>query len=385
MIAYNENWLDALLIKNAARQWYGKGLLSDEQWQLIQDRHSSNFYSPNVFIRIGLAVFCLILLLAVVGLAFWFTEPDTDNSVAMLSFIWGVIWIMLLEFWAIGTARHYGSGIDDMLLYAGTWLMIGSWWSVLPYDTEPLIYCCITWPFLVAGAIRYLDRLMMAAAFCCSLLIVLLLVNKIPKVALYLLPFAGMVFSSAAWWFARSGQKRHTWRHWSSGLMEVEFLALISFYASGNYWVVQQAALEGFGLEQAPLAWFFWVFTFTVPALYIFMGLRHKDRLRLDVGLGCVAAMVFTYRYYFHVMPLAWAAAIGGAVLLAIAYFSIRHLRKNAGAYTYEADPEAKSLFQEAEVQIIAQTVGGQTTATPVKKDTFGGGQFGGGGASGEF
>lgn len=31
MIAYNENWLDALLIKNAARQWYGKGLLSDEQ------------------------------------------------------------------------------------------------------------------------------------------------------------------------------------------------------------------------------------------------------------------------------------------------------------------------------------------------------------------
>ena len=130
------------------------------------------------------------------------------------------------------------------------------------------------------------------------------------------------------------------------------------------------------------MAWFFWTFTFAVPALYIWGGLRQKDRLLLDVGLGCLAAVVLTYRYYFHVLPLAWAAAIGGAVLLAIAYFSIRYLRKNAGAYTYEAGAE-KSLFQEVEVQVIAQTMGGQTT--PVQKDTFGGGQFGGGGASGEF
>ena len=384
MIAYNQEWLDALLTKDAAREWHKKGLLSDEKWQTIQERRPSNFYSPNVFIRIGLAIFCMILLFAALGLAFMFMTPDSSTGAALFSFFWGAVWIVLLESWAIRSARHFGSGIDDMLLYAGASLMIGSLWNLLPYDSEPLIYCCIAWPFLLAASIRYGDRLAAAATYCCALLIVLLVVNKIPKLALYLLPFAGMAFSAAAWFFARNGQKRYHWRHWSGGLAVVELLALVSFYAGGNYWVVQQAGLELFGLEQAPLAWFFWAFTFSVPALYIFLGLRRKDRFMLDVGLACVAAMVFTYRYYFHVMPLAWAAAIGGAVLLATAYFSIRYLRNHAGAYTYDPGAE-KSLLQEAEVQVIAHTVGGQTTAVPVKKDTFGGGQFGGGGASGEF
>jgi len=70
--------------------------------------------------------------------------------------------------------------------------------------------------------------------------------------------------------------------------------------------------------------------------------------------------------------------------LLATAYFSIRYLRKNEGTYTYDAGAK-KSLYQELEEQVIEQTIAGQTVAAPVKKDTFGGGQFGGGGASGEF
>lgn len=383
MIAYNQDWLDALQTRDAAGQWHEKGLLSDEQWQAIQDRHPSNFYSPNVFIRIGLAVFCWILLAAALGLAFLFMEPDSSEGAAMLSIFLGIIWIVLLETWAIRSKGHLGSGIDDMLLYAGASIIIGSLWSLLSYDTEPLVYSFIALPFLVAGSIRYIDRLGAAATYCCALLIVLLLVNEIPQLALYLLPFTGMLFSAAAWLFARNGQKRYAWRHWAGGLMVVELLALVSFYASGNYWMVHQAGLGLFGLEQAPMAWFFWTFTFGVPVLYIVWGLRRKDRFMLDVGLGCVAAGVFTYRYYFHVMPLAWAASIGGAILLAVAYFSIRYLRKNAGAYTYEAGTEKKSLLQEMEVQVIAQTVGGQST--PVKKDTFGGGQFGGSGASGEF
>lgn len=384
MIAYDKNGLDALLIKDTARQWHEKGLLSDEKWQNIRERHPPPFYSPNVFIRIGLAVFCLILLIAAMGLAFMFVEPNSMNGAALFSIFWGVICIFLLEIWAIQSARHFGSGIDDMLLYAGVWTIIGSLWSFLDYDTDPLVYTGLAWPFLLAGSIRYADRMMTAAAYCCSLLIVLLLVHKIPKLSLYLMPFAGMAFSAAAWFFARNGQERYAWRHWHGGLAIVEWLALITFYAAGNYWVVQQAGLAFFELEQAPLAWFFWLFTFAVPALYLFMGLRRKDRLMLDAGLGAVAAMVFTYRYYFHVMPLAWAAAIGGAILLAVSYFSIRYLRKHTTGYTYDAD-DKKSLLQEAEVQVIAQTVGHQTTATPAQKDIMGGGQFGGGGAGSEF
>jgi len=384
MIAYNTAWLDALLTKETAQEWHQKRLLSAEKWNTIQERNPANFYSPNVFVRIGLAIFCLILLMAVMGLAALISEPDSETGFSAFCFFWGVVWVVVLEFWSIRSARHRGSGIDDILLYTSTCMFLTSICSPLHYSTSMLTYCLIAWPFLAAGSIRYADRLMAAAAFVCSLLIVLLIVKDIPRVALYLLPFAGMLFSAGGWFFARQGQKRWEWRHWHNSLLVVELLSLLTFCASGNFWVVQQAGADLFGLEQVPMAGFFWMFTFMIPAIYISGGLLHKERHLLDMGLAAVAAALFTFRYYFHVMPLAWAAVIGGAVLFASAYLAIRYLRRNEGAYTYEAHAET-SLLQEVEQQLFEQGIGAQNPPVSRQKESFGGGEFGGGGAGEEF
>lgn len=384
MIAYNREGLDALLTRDAAREWHKKGLLSDEKWKAIEAKYPSNFYSPNVFVRIGLALFSFILLIAAMGLTGLLGDLGSEASLAIFCFFWGLICLGVLEFRIIRAGRHLGSGIDDMLLYFGIGCFITCFCVSLDYTTPTLVYQMIAWPFLVLGAVRYLDRLAAAAAFVCSLLIVLLVVKEIPTLALLLLPFSGMAFSAGAYFFARSGQKRYEWRHWHGVLTIVEMLALLTFYASGNYWVVQQAGFELYQLEQAPMAWFFWAFTFLVPLVYIVQGLRAKDRHLLDVGLGCIGVAVFTFRYYFHVLPLTWAAVIGGAVFFATAYFSIRYLRQHEGAFTYEEDSET-SILQEIEQQLIEQTIANQPGPKPERQDGFGGGQFGGGGASGEF
>ena len=384
MIAYNQAWLDALIAKENARKWHLKGLISDEKWKAVQEGNISNFRSHNVFVRIGLGLFCFVLLVAAMGLAAMIFIPDSDTGFALFSIFWGIVWIVLLELWSIQSSRHHGSGIDDMLLYFGAGSIIFGSCSLLNYSQPMLVYYCLALPFLVAGSIRYLDRLMALASFLCALFIVLSLVKDIPRLALYLLPFAGMLFSAGAYFFARHGQRQYAWRHWHGQLMLVELLALATFYASGNYWVIQQAGVEFFQLEQVPIAWFFWLFTFLVPAAYIYWGLRRKDRHLLDIGIGCIAAAVFTFRYYFHVMSLAWASVIGGAILFATAYFSIQYLRKNEGTYTYAEDSDT-SILQEIEEQFIEQGIANQPGATPDKKDSFGGGQFGGGGASGEF
>lgn len=384
MIAYPIQWLDALLTREAAREWQTRGLLTGGQGQAIQEAYPTNFYSPNVFVRIGLAIFCQILLFAVMGLVAMFIEPDTTTGFALFSLFWGVVWINVLEHWAIRKSRHYGSGIDDVLLYVGLAAIITGLCNLLPDTAGELAYCCLAWPFLVAGSIRYLDRLVAAAAFVCSLLIVLLSVKEIPVAAIYLLPFAGMLFAAGAYVYARHKQRDYAQRHWYGVLGVVEILALVTFYASGNYWVVQDVGSELFQIEQVPLGWFFWSFTYAVPLLYIYLGLRRKDRLLLDIGLACVAVAVFTFRYYFHILPLAWAATLAGAFLFMLAYFSIRYLRKNAGAYTYESGAE-KSLLQEIEEQLIEQTIASQPTPAPARQESFGGGQFGGGGAGQDF
>ena len=226
---------------------------------------------------------------------------------------------------------------------------------------------------------------MAAATFFCALMIVLWIVKEVPDLALYLLPFSGMLFATVLYITARTGQKRHDWRHWHAQLMVVEILSLLLFYASGNYWVVQQTGADWFHLEQVPITGFFWTFTILVPVAYILLGLLKKDRILLDIGLACVAMAVFTFRFYFHVFPLAWTAVISGAALFALSYFSIRYLRTNANKFSYEADRDA-TLLQEIEQQLIEQTISSQNPPNaPEKRDSFGGGAFGGSGAGGDF
>ncbi|NUO00280.1 MAG: hypothetical protein HUU01_06650 [Saprospiraceae bacterium] len=385
MIAYNRNWLDALHTKDAAHSWYKNGLLSAERWEALKAQKPAPFYSPNLFIRIGLGIFCMILMYAAMGLLALTGMLDSESRITAFSLFWAVIWIVLLEFWIIRSLRHYGSGLDDMMLYVATITLIGGLYYALPFDSSPLTYCLIAWPFLVAGSIRYLDRLMAAAAFGFSLLIVLLTIHdKIPALALYLLPFSGMLFSAMVWLWARKVQKRITLRYWHGLFAVIELLCLPAFYASGNYWVVQQAGADFFNLPQPPIGWFFWSFTFGVPVLYLALGLRLKDRLLLDIGIVAVAVSVFTFRYYHHVLPLAWACTIFGGILFVAAYLSISYLRKKPGAFTYEQGTEAE-LLQEIEEQLIEQLIVTPSVKPEAPKETFGGGDFGGGGAGGEY
>ena len=124
MIAYNREELDALRTRQTAREWHDKGLLSAARWEAVVERNPVNFYSPNVFVRIGLAIFCLILLIAAAGLLMVFLEPNTDEGLAVFGLFFGAACLALLEGWIIAQARHYGSGIDDMLLYVGAGAII---------------------------------------------------------------------------------------------------------------------------------------------------------------------------------------------------------------------------------------------------------------------
>lgn len=385
MIAYDLNRLDALRMRETALEWRQKGLLSEEKWQALEKHYQPGFYTPNVFVRIGLGIFTYILAMASMGMGWMVADAPSDEGTAILCFLLGILTFFMLERWAIRQANHFGSGVDDMLLYIGVGFFLASIYLLLPYNSDLFLYLLIALPFLLLGSLRYLDRLMAIGAFLCLCWMLLLVVKDLPRIAVFVLPFSAMLFSAGIYLAVRKGQSRHEWRYWHKIMTTLECVTLIVFYASGNYWVVQQTGAEWLQLEQVPMAGFFWLFTFMVPALYIFEGIRRKDRLLLDIGLACVAVAVFSFRFYYHVISLAWAATIAGAVLFATAYFSIRYLRHHSGAYTYDSDGDA-TMLQEIEEQLIEQTISAQNPpAPPAKPESFGGGQFGGGGGGGDF
>jgi hypothetical protein len=172
--------------------------------------------------------------------------------------------------------------------------------------------------------------------------------------------------------------------YYANCLLLLKVLGLVVFYLGGNYLVVREgnAGLHNLPTsEQVPFAPVFYALTAGIPLLYIVLGLRRADRPTLLVGLLALAFSLFTLRHYRSVLPPEVAAVIGGAVLLVISGVSLRALRPARFGLTSLPDDEPR--FFNLENLIQAQTA--HAPNAPAAGFEFGGGQSGGGGATGTF
>jgi hypothetical protein len=386
MIAYNTQWLDALAIQRQSKNWYRKGLLSSIQLQEIQQKFESHFYTPNLFIRIGLGIFCWILISSIFGLlgVTLIENFQNETSTGIVCVLFSVLLLMALEF-VIKEKKFYQAGIDDALLYMAVILaIVGISLLCAPlFEKYEVLYFLAALPILIVAAVRYTDTVGAAFSFACSTVIIFYLLKENSEVAKFI-PFACMLFSAGIYYLIRTYRRQEALRFWNNCLTVLETCSLILFYISGNYFVVEDIGEQLFPGFSIPFSWIFWIFTAVVPFAYIYIGLKKKDRLLLRVGLLLMAISVITFKYYFSLGHYEVTLTIGGAILLAFAYFAINYLKNKPGRYTYTEDLSENELsLEHTEAILIAQTAGAPTA--PDKGFDFGGGRFGGGGAGGNY
>jgi uncharacterized membrane protein YgcG len=163
---------------------------------------------------------------------------------------------------------------------------------------------------------------------------------------------------------------------------------LVCFYTVSNYYVVQEAGKEMFGFtdnnaRNMPYAWLFWILTVCTPLIYVFFGIKNKDRILVRVGLLLIAAIVFTIRYYYSVMPLEMVMLCGGIIFIVFSYVLTKYLAETKHGFT-SAEIKSRALKDTMNIEglVIAETFSGNDAGS---NNTLGGGSFGGGGASGDF
>ncbi|MDO1448128.1 hypothetical protein Q0590_17775 [Rhodocytophaga aerolata] len=386
MIAYNTQWLDALAIQRQSRNWYRKGLLSSIQLQEIQQKFESHFYTPNLFIRIGLGIFCWILVSSIFGLlgVTLIENFRNETCTGIVCVFFSVGLFATLEF-VIKEKKFYQAGIDDALLYMAVILaIVGISLLFAPlFEKYEALYFLAALPLLLVAAVRYTDTVGTAFSFACSTAIIFYLFKE-STVAARFIPFACMVFTAGTYYLVRTQKQNEVLRFWANCLTVLEACCLILFYISGNYFVVEGLGEQLFPGFSIPFSFIFWVFTAVVPFAYIYFGLEKKDRLLLRIGLLLLAISVITFKYYFSLGHYEVTLTIGGGILLAVAYFAINYLKKKPGRYTYTEDRSEEEIsLEQTEAILIAQTAGSPTA--PDKGFDFGGGKFGGGGAGGNY
>lgn len=396
MIAYDTTLIRNLAIVKKAKQWYSHQLISTEQMRTIQKNYKTEFYNPNLFIKIGLFLFTWIAIFAALGMYAVLFHSAFDSSLKgffiFTCLFFAAICIAALELFIKG--KHiFRSGVDECLLYTA----IGFIFSGIAYlfhnvsndQNNILLICIIVVPFLIAGVIRYSDRLVSLVLGITLYTIFFLLLLKFGEIAKMIMPFALMLVSVFLYFIIKKQQQRRELFYWNHCLVIFECLALITFYLAGNYFVIRESSINFFDLklntgEDIPLAFVFYILTAIVPLTYIYFGLKRKDKTLLWIGLILVAAAALTFKNYFSLGHPEIALTISGMVMIIVAYAAIRYLKTPKHGLTFKEEIDEDSFLRSnAEALLIAQTFTPHTT--PSSDPELGGGSFGGAGSGGSF
>ena len=387
MIAYNNEWLGNLLVRRQADKALNNNCISTEERDKVYAAYTAPFYTPNIFVRIGLFVLTWVILIFTMGLFSLMLMSGRETTFGSMFLFFGALAYGALEFMV--SKGHYRSGVDDGLLWAAGICVITG--INLLANTPMLVNAIIVFAIAFFLFLRFKAALMAGIALLALLAILFYAGLRLGSTAQLVLPFVLMVASTILYFLCHSQLQSGKWPYYTNGLMVASITALLGLYLAGNYYVVREASVSLLNMqlkegERLPFGWLFWFFTVAIPLVYIVSGIQKKDALLLRVGLLLVTAIVFTVRYYYHVLPAEIAMVTGGIGFIIIAYALIKYLQQPKYGFTYleQSDPFLMDKLQ-VESLVIVQSFTGPATATPDSGTQFGGGTGSGGGASGEF
>ncbi len=402
MLAYNPIFISNLSIVKKSKQWFSKQLISAEQMAAVLKKYNTEFYSPNLFVKIGLFIFTAFVIASAFGFLvfmllqsnFKSSSEDNINAILTIYFIlFSILCLVALEYF-IKNNKLYKAGVDECLLYStflfGYYAIETLTHKYYYFESDQLILICIVAiPFFIAAIVRYADRLVALSLIICIYTICFLLLLKLGDIAKLIMPFALMLLSIPIYAASKKQQKNEVLVNYWECFVVFEYIALLVFYLAGNYFVIRESSIQYFDLklnpgEDIPLAFVFYIFTAIVPLLYVYFGLKKKDKILLWTGLTLVVAAALTFKNYFSLGHPEITLTITGAIMIVIAYLSIKALKIPKYGITFEEAPDEDNFLKSnIEAILIAQDFGQRSQVAPDVK--FGGGDYGGGGSGGSF
>ena len=358
-------------------------LLSRESFQKIKEAYPDTLYTPNFFIRIALALLTAVAVLCsagILGLMFWSSDDSIISSLVFLAFLcYGALELFVQKKW------FYNAGVDNTLMVAILVFVTAAFFVAdFSFDTRLLSAVMI---LLTAWlCFRFTDAFM--AVLCYVFFFIFLFTNIIEfgSLARMLAPILMMVFSLAVYLVFQRLRTVMNFNSYNGCYKAIMLFALLSFYLSGNYFVVNKLSIELFAeplTTSVLMAGMFWFFTVAIPVLYVIFGVVRKDKLLIRTGLILIAIAIFTVRYYYAIFPLEISMIIAGMLLITISYGVIKYLHTARHGFVFKIKNANAIPVEQVESLITADRFG--TTAPIETGFDFGGGSGGGAGATGKF
>jgi len=399
--AYSASDEEALRARNLLKDWAGEGFLTPAQYERMEQDTVCELRRTNIFLRLVLFLFTLIIVGAAVALFYWtFMRRTGVQESGIFLLICAAICYAAAEF-AVSQARLYRYGIEEALavcsvgfLYGGMQaaLFEGHRYSPQPDGIESLVPA--------AGAILSLwiwRRFGLPYAFLAAMIFTVWLPGywTSSHSAQHLIVAA---FYAAGLVTVAPVRSRYRFTYLDQGYSIVEALLWLGVYVAinlqlssvdlfGKWWVGARAITE----FSRPFYWATWVLTWCLPPAMLARGLRRKDRFVIAAGAVAALLTFVTNKPYLGWTRHSWDPMLLGALLIAAGLLIRRWLATGPAGIRYGftaqrlsgKDKRWMSVGATALAFVSPQAITpSPQTGSPAQ---FGGGDSGGGGASSDF
>jgi len=404
MRAYGTSGEEALRARDLLKDWAGEGFLTAEQYQRMEQEPVCDFRRTNIFLRLVLFVFTLIIVGAAVALFFEVLKPPKQAAGIFLLFLAGGAYAAAEA--AVSQARLYRYGIEEALAACSVGFLCTGMEVALFGDRA------------FSSPSNGVGFLVPAAGAILSLWIW-------HRFGLPYAPFAAMIFVvwvPGYWTSSHAAQHLIVAAFYTAGLITVvavrsrhrftylndqysiaEALLWLGIYLAinlqlsslnllgnllGQWWGAPPATTE----FSRPFYWATWVLTWCLPPVVLTRGLRLKDRWIIAAGAVVVILTLVTNKPYLGWQRHTWDPMLLGALLMGVALFIRRWLAAGPGeirrGFTARRLSGRDKTWMSAGVTALGFVLPTPVTPSPQPASSdvhFGGGDSGGGGASSDF
>jgi hypothetical protein len=407
MRIYSASSEETLRARKLLKDWAGEGYLTKEQYKLLEQETVPELRTTNIFLRVVLFLFTLLIVGASVGLFFAvFPSQSSDQTKGVFLLIFAAVYYAAAEV-AVSQARLYRYGIEEALaVCAVVFLCVGilaTFFSGSHFSSRPNPA-----QFLVPAAGGVLSlwiwrRFGFSYAFLASIIFVVFLpgywtsshaAQHVMVAAFYA---TGLVGVAAV-------RSRHRFDYLDDDYSLVEAMLWLGVYLAINLQISSPDLLSSnlpgrmWGAIRStpefarPFYWGTWVVIWCLPAIVLARGIGQKDRP--VIGVGAIAAMLtlVSNKPYLGWPRHTWDPILLGILLTAVAIFMRRWLVRGPGGVRHGFTAARLSGKDKHWMNVGSNMLGlispQSITPEPQTSDAgvqFGGGHSGGGGASSEF
>jgi hypothetical protein len=391
--AYSASDEEALRARVLLKDWAGEGFLTAAQYQRMEQETVCDFRRTNIFLRLVLFLFTLIIAGAAVGLVFAISRLQLDaggGGIFLLAL--AAISYAAAEL-AVSKAQLYRFGIEEALAVCSVGFLclgvLGIWFSGRPYSPQPEI------AVPVVGAIASLwiwHRFGLPYASLAAMIFVLWLpsywtsshsAQHMIVAAIYA---AGLLTVIAL-------RTRYRFTYLNDQYSIAEALLWLGIYLAIN---LHFQLVEVFGqwtsTDSRPFYWATWVLTWCLPPVVLVRGLGRRDRFVIAVGAIVAILTLVTNKPYLGWTRHTWDPMLLGALLIGAALFIRRWLADGPNEIRHGFTAQRLSGKDKAWMSAGATALGlvspNITTPGPQTESPdvhFGGGDSGGAGATSDF